>query len=100
MIHSVIQKPLITEDDRVQFLGNSKYYMKIGGIQNIFFAGVDPFELWKFLAHRAASVSAGIVVDLYTTALFAYAYICAQLSGLAIHDTECSFFLLCAYEMV
>ena len=76
MIHGVIQKALIAKDNRVQFLRNSEYHMKIGSIKNIFFAGIDPFELRQLLTHGTAPVAARIVMDLNTATLFTYAYIC------------------------
>ena len=67
--------------------------MEIRRVQYILPACVHPFFFWELLAHRAASVPAGIIVDRDTAAVFAYTDIDTKGARLAVHDVVCGFLL-------
>lgn len=60
--HHIIAILLVAIDQRIQFLRNGKYHMKIAYIQKIErLSSVDPTFLGKRLAFRAMPVTAGII---------------------------------------
>jgi hypothetical protein len=63
MIKGVVKKFLVAVNDRVQFLRDSENHMEVRSVQHIFPACVHPLFLRKFLAHGAAPVTAGIIMD-------------------------------------
>ena len=68
--------------------------MKIWSIQNIFATLIHPFFFRKSLTHRTASVTAGIIMNLRLTAIFAYADIGAVSSGFTVNNAMSNLSLL------
>jgi hypothetical protein len=93
MIKGIIQKLLITVDDRVQFLRNSEHHMKIWCFEHILPACVHPLFFWEFLAHGTAPVTTGIIVERNTAAVLAHADIDTKSTCLAVHDVISCFSL-------
>ena len=78
--------PLVGVDQGIQFSWTGKYQMVILYIQNTFPLCVDPQFIGKRLAHRAGSVTAGIVMDLYMAALAASGNIYPIRTRLAVQN--------------
>jgi hypothetical protein len=64
--------------------------MEVGTVNHFGSAGINPEFLHHGLTVRAASVAAGIVVNLLMSAFIAYADIAAQGTGLTCHDGSSS----------
>ena len=60
--------------------------MEVWCIQYIFPSGIHPFFLWELLAHGAAPVAAGIIVDGNTAAFFTHTYVNAKSACFAVSD--------------
>jgi len=93
VIKGVIQKLLVAIDYRVQFLRDSEDHMEVWCIQYIFPACVHPLFLRKFLAHGAAPVTAGIIMDRDAAAVLTDADVDTESTGLAVHDVVSCFSL-------
>ena len=93
MIKGIIQKLLVTVNDRVQFLRNSEHHMKIRRFEHILPACVHPFFFWEFLTHGTAPVTTGIIVDRNAAAVPTHADINTKSTCLAVHDVIGSFSL-------
>ena len=87
MVHHIIKKLLVAVNQRISFLWESKYYVKIRCIQYVFTAFVHPFFFRQYLTHGTASVTAGIIVNLRVTTVFADTYIGTIGSGLTVDNT-------------
>jgi hypothetical protein len=95
VIKDIIQKLLVAIDYRVQFLRDSEDYVEVWRIQYIFPAGVHPLFLWELLAHGTAPVTAGIIVDRNTAAVFTDTDIDTECTGFAVPDVINCFSLSC-----
>jgi hypothetical protein len=93
VIKDIIQKLLVAVDYRVQFLRDSEDYVEVWRIQFIFPAGVHPLFLWELLAHGTAPVTAGIIVDRNTAAVFTDTDIDTECTGFAVPDVISCFSL-------
>jgi hypothetical protein len=100
MIKGIIQKLLVTVDDRIQFLRDGEDHMEVWRIQYIFTTGVHPLFLRELLAHGAASVTAGIIMDRDTAALFTDADVYTKSPGFTVHDVISRLPLSCRQDML
>jgi hypothetical protein len=100
VIQSIIQKLLIAVDDWIQFLRDSEDYMEVWRFQYIFPTGVYPLFLWKLLAHGTAPVTAGIIVDGNTAALFTHTNVDAKSTCFAVPDVISHLPLSCRQDML
>ena len=94
MIESIIKELLITVNDRIQKIRNGKNQMEIGRIKNIFPAGIHPFFLRNCLTHGTAAVTAGIIMDLDSAAVFTDTDICAIRPCFTVYNVPGGFCLL------
>lgn len=69
--------------------------MEIRSIKDILSACIHPHFFRNSLTHWAATVTAGIVMNLYEATILTYTYICTIGTGLAVHDVMCN---LCLYR--
>ena len=73
---------------------NSKYHMKVWGIQYILTTLINPFFLRKSLAHRTASVTTGVIMNLKLPAILTNADVSTVSTGFTVDDTVSNIGLL------
>ena len=93
VIQCVIQLLLITVNNRIQDIRNCKYEMEVRCIKHVLSAGIHPHFLWNSLAHGTTTVTAGIIVNLNSTTVFAYTDVCTICPGFAVQDVPSDFCL-------
>lgn len=84
-----IQFFLVTVDQGVQFAWAGEYHMIIIDIQHMLILRIDPQFIGQCLAHRAGSVTAGIVMYLDMAALAASGDVHPVCPCLAVEDVDC-----------
>ena len=90
-----IQFFLIAIDQGIQFTGAGKYDVVVINIQYMLILGVDPKLIGQCLAHRAGSVTAGVVMELDMAAFITYGDIHSICPGLAVQDMVYGLCLVC-----
>ena len=86
MIKGIIKKFLIAADNRIKFHRYCEDHMEVWRIKYIFPTRIHPLFLRKFLAHGAASVTAGIIMDRDTAAVLTDTDVDTEGTGLAVND--------------
>ena len=84
-----IQFFLVTVDQGVKFAWTGEYHMIIINVQYMLVLRIDPQLVRERLAHRAGSVTAGIVMYLDMAALAASGDIHPVCPCLAVKDVDC-----------
>ena len=83
----------ITVNNRIQDIRNCKYEMEVRCIKHVLSAGIHPHFLWNSLAHGTTTVTAGIIVNLNSTTVFAYTDVCTICPGFAVQGVPSDFCL-------
>ena len=92
-VKQAVQKLLVAVNKRIQFMRKSKYHMEIGRVNDLSPAFVHPDLFEDALTFGAASVTAGIVMEFYVSAVRTLADIAAKFSGFADTDSMGGFSL-------
>lgn len=79
-------------------MGQCKYHMKVGGVNDLGPAFIHPYLLLYGLTVWAVSVTAGVVVDFHVPAIGTLAEVTAKFAGFAVQDGAGSFFLYIGQE--
>ena len=81
-----IEDILVAVNEGVQLMWKSKDHMEVRGINDLSPAFIHPYFGGEGLAVRAATVTAGVIIELDMSAIRALANITAEPAGLAVHD--------------
>ena len=98
-MEEVIEKPLVTIQKRIEFMGKCKNHMEIRGINHFGPAFIDPDFLIDGLAVRTVAVAAGILVEFHMSAVGAEGDVDAEPAGFAVKDSHGSLFLSIGLEV-
>ena len=79
-----VEKFLVAVKERIQFMWQSKNHMKVGGADDFGPAFIHPDFFENCLTVRAASVTAGIIVYFYMSAVRTLTEVTAELAGLTV----------------
>ncbi len=83
-MEQAVKKLLVTVKERGQFVWKGEHHMEIRGVDNLRPAFVHPDLLLDSLAFGTVTVSAGIIVEFYVSAVRTLAYITAEFSRLTV----------------
>ena len=92
-MEEAIEKPLITEEQGIQFMWERKYHLEIGGINHLSPTFIHPDFLINGLTVGAVPVTAGIIMDFDVPAIGTEADITAQRAAFAPYDGYGGFLL-------
>ena len=93
LMQQTIEEFLVTVDQGIKLMRESKHHMEVWGIDDFSPAFIDPYLFIYSLAVRAAAVAAGIAMDLCIAAVRTQAYVIAKGAGLACEDGSRGLFL-------